>query len=289
MDSSSTSSDSLLKFLAWLETNKKQVILIGGGAVALAILVAAIFYYQSQKETRASEALSNVRKPFSAAAQPSAEVTQAYLKVAHDYEGTKAAGRALVEAATQMYLEGKYSDSEASFKRFLNEYPESPFQPQGMLGLASALDAQGKNTEAIDQYEKIRKRYPSDSVADETKLALARLYEKEKPADSYRLYNELVATGSQSGVGSEAGIRMADLMEKYPDLARTNGPSAPTPPSVASMSPPRQPATNTRVMTITNSTTLKPGRTNFGAGSTNAPTAATAPFLLQPKPLTNKP
>src|SRR5436189_173930 len=55
MNTSSSSSDSLLKFLAWLDKNKKRVGLITG-AVALAVaLLAVIFYYQSQKEERASD------------------------------------------------------------------------------------------------------------------------------------------------------------------------------------------------------------------------------------------
>src|SRR5882724_4650725 len=231
MDSSSTSTDSLLKFLAWLDKNKKRVSLITGATLVAVAIIASIVYYQSQKESRASEALSNVRQPYNPSAPPPPDLANAYLKVAHDFEGTKAAGRALLEAAGVFYTQSNYANAEAEFKRFLNEYPDSPFLPQGMLGLGSTLDAEGKAADAIDQYEKVRKRFPTDSVVDEAKLALARLYEKGNLGEAYKLYTELASAGQQSGIGSEAGIRLADLMEKYPDLAKTNAPPAPVPPT----------------------------------------------------------
>jgi TolA-binding protein len=232
MDSSSSSTDSLLQLLAWLEKNKQKVMLITGAVVVVAGLVAAVVYYQSQKEVRASEKFSNIRATFNSAT-PGPGALQAYLNMAQDFEGTKAAGRALLEAATLLYGEGNYPGAEARYKQFLNEYPESPFQPQGMFGLASTVDAEGKTSEAITKYEELLRRYPTDSVAFETKLSLARLKEKSNPAEAYKLYNDLVALGSQSALAAEAGIRREDLVEKNPDLVKTNTPVAPVvPPTV---------------------------------------------------------
>jgi len=295
MEHSSTSTDSLLKILAWLDQNKKRVGLITGAVVLAVGLIALIFYYQSQKEVRASEALSNVRKPFNPSIPTPPDTAQAYLKVARDFEGTKAAGRALLEAASLLYADGKYTDAETQYRKFLNDYPDSPFLPQGMLGLASTLDAEGKTNEAKDKYEELRRRFPTDSVIDETKLALARIYERDKPAEAYKLYNELVGLGSQSGVGSEAGMRMADLVEKHPELIKTNAPPTATVTSTQStpqVSITRPGSTNQMVMTLTNF-----NRPSTSAPSTSAPVpsktatgASSAPLLLnQPTVSTNKP
>ena len=303
MDSSVTTTDALLKFLAWLDKNKKRVGLITGGVVLAVGLIAAIIYYQSQKETWASEALSNVRKPFNPSAPLPPDIAQAYLKVAHDYEGTKAAGRALLEAASLFYTQGNFPDAEAQYKHFLDQYPDSPFLAQGMLGLASTMEAEGKTKEAIAKYEELRRRFPSDSVIDETKLALARLYEKDNLGEAYKLYSELASAGSQSGIGSEAGIRLADLMEKYPDLAKTNAPPAPvTPtlkpsPQVTIITNKPAGSNNPVVMTMTNLT--KPAPTTSAPTQTliltsAAPPKATAPgtpqpLLAKPEISTNKP
>ena len=261
----------------------------GGTAVAVA-LIATIVYYQTQKESRASEALSNVRKPFNPSAPLPPGTAEAYLKVARNFEGTKAAGRALLEAGSVYYTEGNYANAETQYKQFLNEYPDSPFLPQGMLGLASTLDAEGKAADAIAKYEELRRRFPTDSVIDEAKLALARLYEKQNPTEAYKLYSELVSSGSQSGVGSEAGIRREDLLEKNPELGKTNAPPAP---AIAPVSPGPQVSmttpgsTNPVVMTITN---IPRPATPMLVPNTSATGATTiSPVTIKPGPATNKP
>ncbi len=295
MDSSTSTTDTLLKFLAWLEKNKQRVSLIAGGVILVVALIAAIVYYQSQKEARASQALSDVRVPFNPATPAPSGTLQAYLKVAQDFEGTKAAGRALLEASALLYMEGKYPEAEARYKQFLSGYPESPFLQQGMLGLASTLDAQGKTSEAIAKYEELRRRFPNDSVTDETKLALGRLHEKQNPAEAVKLYNELIALGQQSGVGAEAGMRLADLMEKHPELAKTNSPPAPmlpalpkTPPQVNIIT--NRPSTNAVVMNVTNiQNQVPPAATAPAPSITGTTTTSTPPLLLQSQVTTNKP
>ena len=276
MESSATSSDNLLRLLAWLEKNKKRVGLITAGVALVVGITAAVVYYEGQKEVRASEALSNIHKPLNPASAAPANLAQDYLKVARDFDGTTAAGRALLEAAATFYTEGNFTEAESQYKRFLNGYPDSAFLPQGMLGLASTLDAQGKTADATAKYEELRRRFPTDSVIDETKLALARIYEKQNPAEAYKLYGELIAAGSQTGIGSEAGIRQADLIEKYPDLAKTNAPA----PSAVSLTP-----TNQMVMTLTN----RPTRPATNLVVPNKPgTGTSVPLLLQPRVSTNK-
>jgi predicted negative regulator of RcsB-dependent stress response len=290
MDQSSSSTDTILQLLAWLDKNKKRVALIGGAVLAAGALIGGIIYYQSQREARASEALSNVRQPSNPNTPVPPEVVQACLKVAKDFEGTSAAGRALLDAASILYTQGNFADSEARYKEFLNGYPDSPFLPQGMLGLAYALDAEGKTSDATAKYEELRRRFPTDPVLDDTKLALARIYEKQNPAEAYKLYNELVTTGGQqSGIASEAGIRMADLMEKYPDLAKTNAPTPPTmtpAPGAAQTVP-----TNLLRMVMTNA---RPASSNMIRLTNKAPRApgpgAPTPLLITPEaPSTNKP
>ena len=291
MDSSSSSNDSLLQLLAWLEKNKKKVAVITGGVLVVAGLVAGIIYYQGQKEVWASEALSEIHAPMNPSAALPAGTLQAYLKVAGDYAGTRAAGRALLEAAAILYNAGTYTDAEARFKQFLNDYPESPFQAQGMLGLASTLDAEHKATEAIAKYEELLRRFPSDSVADETKLALGRLQEKSNPAEAYKRYTELLSLGSQSGIAQEAGIRREDLVEKNPDIVKTNTPPTPVMPGPAKPSPQvsivKTVGTNQVAVSSTNgqptmTVTIPPPN----KAATGAPPPA--PLLVTPPPTTPK-
>ena len=64
MQQESSHSAGLLGLLTWIEINKNKL-LIGAVAAAVVILVIVLFVnYQSQKEIRASEALSEIKVSF---------------------------------------------------------------------------------------------------------------------------------------------------------------------------------------------------------------------------------
>jgi TolA-binding protein len=263
-------SSGLLNLLGWLEVNKRKVAI--GAAIALVVgLAAALFAYnQSQKEIRASQALSEIRASYNPTQPAPPGLAESYLKVANDYSGTKAGERAALMAASALFVEGNYTGAQQKYDQFIRDNPDSPWLPQAHFGIAASLDAQKKTAEAITKFEEVRKRYPSDAVADETKLALGRLYEQQnKPEEAYKLYDELVKANQFSGIGSEAGIRMADLEEKYPQLAKTNAPAV-------SMTPNITPAivkSNLNIQVSTNKAAT--GATNVIKGTLTNP--ATAP------------
>lgn len=66
-------------------------------------------------------------------------------------------------------------------------------------------------------------------MADQTKLSLARLYEKSKPEESYRLYEEIMKANpvQYSGLGNEAGMHLEELMKQRPELAKLREPAVP--------------------------------------------------------------
>jgi TolA-binding protein len=242
-------SSAFLNLLGWLEVNKRKVAMGAGIALVAGLVIAYVAYDQSQKEVRASQALSEIRASYNPMQAAPPGLADSYFKVAKDYSGTKAGERAAIMGASALFVDGNYAGAQQRFEQFLKDYPESPWLAQAQFGIAAALDAQKKTTEAVAKYEEVRKRFPSDAVADETKLALGRLYEQQnKPEDAYKLYDELVKANQFSGIGSEAGIRMADLEEKYPQLAKTNTP----PPMVNPMINPALTRSNMNIQVGTN-------------------------------------
>jgi len=155
------------------------------------------------------------------------------------------------------------------------------------------LDAEGKTTDAVSKYEEILRRFPNDSVSDETKLALARLQEKTNPAEAYKRYTELLSLGSQSGIAQEAGIRREDLVEKNPDVVKTNPPPSavmPTPPQPApQVSITKATPTNQVVISSTNSANPPSTTITIPAPKAANGAAAQVPLLLKPSATTNKP
>jgi tetratricopeptide (TPR) repeat protein len=258
MESDASQSSGMMAFLAWVEVNKKRL-LIGGVAVLLIFLGAFMFIqHQAQKETAASEALSNVRLPFSTAVAPAAGTAEALLKVANEHKGTKASARALLISAGVLFSEAKsakdYAEAQQRFTQVTQEYPDSPWSAQAHLGIAAALAAQGKSAEATSKYEEVRRRFGTSSVGDEAKLALARLYEGQKPEEAFKLYEELLKENPNSALAMEAGMRQSILLESRPELAKLREPV--TPP-VSMPQPPGQtikinPVTNRAATTISN-------------------------------------
>ena len=160
--------------------------------------------------------------------------------------------------------------------------------PLAYFGVASTMDAQGKTADATKQFEQLRRQFPNDAVAEETRLALGRLYEAQnRPADAYKLYDELVKGNPYSGLGSEAGVRLADLVEKHPELAKTN-----QPPMMTTMPPPlmltnpmaqgtNRPNTNRTIQIRPMTNTMQRPSTNLNAGS--------APLTTLPSSLPTNP
>lgn len=292
MDSTESQSHGLIKFQAWLVLNWKRLALGGGAAFVVTIIAIMVVQYQTQREVRASEALSNVRGAANPGAVPPAGTAEAYFKVAREHAGTRAAARALLQGAGTLFVEGRYTESQKQFESFLSAYPDSQWIAQASLAVAACLDALGKTNEAVVKYEELRRRYGGDPIVDEAKVALGRLYEGQGKSESaYQLYEEVAKAGMgyQSGLGMEARMRLEELAKKHPELARPKQPIiSPT------SSSPATAGSNVQVLRLTNQP-AKPGTNLAPRALTNIPVLSApnrpttnAPLLLQPTVKTNQ-
>jgi predicted negative regulator of RcsB-dependent stress response len=266
MDSAQTEAPSMIKLMAWVEVNKRRLVVAVGVAVVVIALAVVVVHYQLEKEVRASEALSDVRASLNLNVAPPPGLPEAYLKVAAEHAGTKAAERALALAGAAFYLEGQYAEAQKQFERLPREYPDSPWAPQAAVGVAACLDAQQKIPEAINKYEEVRKRYASDPISDEVKLSLGRLYDKQgKGEEAYKLYEDVMKSGMamQSGLAMEAGARSADLVKRFPDLIKPKMPVMPAavPSLGTNQAIPGLKGTNAAAMSLQRATSTVPSLT----------------------------
>ena len=241
MDPEQTQSNTFLELLAWAEANKKKLLYGFGGLVAIALLVFLFVNYQTQRETRASEALSEIRVPSNPGTPVPPGTADAYYKVAKDHSGTKAAGRALLQSAGLLFAEKNYVEAQKRFEEVIRQYADSQFLPEATLGVASSLDLQGRTADAIVKYEEVRRRFGTAGIGDEAKLALGRLYESSKSEEAFKLYEEVAKAnpGNYSGLGTEANLRLEDLLKKNPDLAKLREPVTPVARPVLLTNPPK--------------------------------------------------
>ena len=280
------------KVWAWFEANRKQAIWSAAILAGVALITWYVVWQQAQKELTASEALSNVGLPQSgSAAKP--DTAEAYMKVAATYPKSAAAARAMLLAAGSLFVEGKYTEARTQFDRFVREHHDSPYTGEALLGLAACWDAQGKTNDAITAYKNLVDHHPGESVIPQAKFALARLYEGEnKPEQAKSLFEDVNRSEPYSSVGSEAGMRLEELLAKHPELAPKPAPLASAPVALTNAAQPlitSTPATTNAMPPLSNATPLQPGSAAPPASAVPPPTNATPPAtnatpLNAPKP-----
>ena len=238
MSRQATESTRMIDLLAWVEVNKKKL-LIGAAVVAVAIAAYSIYqWHRNEAEAEASAAFYRVQTPASPTEKPGGPAAEAFLQVARTHSGTSAGAQALLFGAEGLFRENKFAEAKKEFENFLRTYADHPVAPTAALGIAACLDASDKTNEALAAYQDLVSRYAGSVVASQAKLGLARLYEmKGDLAQALKIYEELARPMASSAWGAEASARREQLMAHHPELARTN-PAAPVFPSALSNAPP---------------------------------------------------
>jgi predicted negative regulator of RcsB-dependent stress response len=225
----------LLKVWPWVETNRNRLI---GGAVAIVIVVFVVWFFVWKGEQREIDAGQALSQAVMAPGGPTADV---YLKVATDHPDTAAGQRALLDAATELFTDGRYTESQAQFQKFLDSYPDSEFFGEAALGVAVSLDAQNKPDLAADAYQRVLRGTSDTASINAAKFGLAGIDAAQGHLDEALVYYQDVARGNPGiSIGAEAGLRALELRNQMPAPASPAVPAAPAPatPPAASQSAP---------------------------------------------------
>lgn len=208
------------RLLAWFETNKKPTITAAVVIAVVALVAWFISWNRNQKELAASEVLSAVTVQQMTTPGGHLNAARDYLEVAARFPDSMAGVRAQLMAAGALFSQGNYTEAQAQFEKFAREHHDSPFMGEAQLGIAACLDAQGKNDAAIAAYKDLLNRHPSENVAPQARFALGRLYEQQnKPELARDEFAEVEREDRQGSMGMEAGMRIEELIAKYPKLA----------------------------------------------------------------------
>lgn len=249
MDAQSTNPAGLEELMAWLMDNIKQVII---ALVVLAVIGIGIGIYIHSKDQAITNANAEV---FSSGALGVARPTVSpdiYLKAAQDHAGTDVGERAQLLAASVLFQQGKYAESQTQFEKFRREHENGPLDADATLGIAASLDAQNKTPEAINKYMEVIQHSAGSAAASQAKLNLARIYETQNKAeDALKLYDQLdKAQNPYDPWRAMAVNRRETLLAKHPELAKLEVPAGEpqtfkmtTPPAAApAPSAPKAPA-----------------------------------------------
>jgi predicted negative regulator of RcsB-dependent stress response len=242
MDPKPNESLAFYNFLAWLDRNRKAVLIGTLAILGVVVALAVMSWKKEQDELAASHAVFTLPSVVAMRDQtrPSPEV---YLDAARKHSNTAAGERALLLGAGLLFEQGRFAEAQAKFEQFLDEQSDSPYESQAALGIAASLEGQGKTDEAIAKYREVITRYPNENVAPQAKLNLARIYAKTQPEEALRLYDELIRPPGSPGFNAwsnEASDRRRRLLQQHPELAAAATP-APTEPPPFTITPVPQP------------------------------------------------
>lgn len=233
-----TESTSMYDFLAWIDANRRNIVL---GAVLVVGMFAAFAVYtwwKGENELKANAALLALPGSSLGAAATNANA-ESFFKVAADYAGTETAVRAQLIGAQTLYNQGKFAEAQAAFAKVGDSTEFTSIKATAVYGMAACFDAQGKATEALNGYTDVANRFPTEGIASLAKLSQARIHEAGGRNDqALRIYDDLVRNIATDMWASEAQARRQDLLGRHPELAKslpavvTPSVSAPAPISV---------------------------------------------------------
>lgn len=222
--------------------NRKKATYIALAVFAAGAIAAIVIWKNNKTEEDANAALMALPSTFGTGAGYAHPTAGALEQISKEYPNTSAGEQAEILAASVLFTDGKYSEAEQAFKKFLSDHANSPLAAQAYLGVAASLEAAGKTPEATTKYQEIIAKFPNDAyITSPAKLTLARLYEEQnKPDQAMRYYDELARIPDpRDPWAGEAKDRREALLAKHPELRPT--PPAATPSATSAPATGNQP------------------------------------------------
>jgi predicted negative regulator of RcsB-dependent stress response len=226
------SPDTFLRLISWLHANRKRIII---GLIAAAVIGLSWGLYSWNKTAREDSAdaqLLSVQGVVGMSARVTRGSLAPLLDVARRYPNTPGGEYAQLLGAETLFTDGKYSEAQSEFSRYLADYPDGSLVAQAKMGVAASVEAQGKTAEAIQKYQEVVKAYSSEtSIVSPAKLTLARLYEEDnKPQQALPIYAQLAQIRNPNDPwAAEARERAELLLAKHPEFRKLLEAPAPKP------------------------------------------------------------
>ncbi len=214
--------------LTWFEMNRRLVV---GVVLGVSLVLAALAIVRAQQRATRAEAAKELLQlipPTGPGEAPKSPDVAKLLALSSQFPGTAAGQQSRLLAAGQLFVSGKYAEAQTEFSRFEEQNPNSEFLGVALVGVAAALEAQGKESEAVKAYDRAILS-GGDGFAIQARLAKARLLESGSPAVALGLIDEVLKSAAASVVGEQAAAARTRLIQKHPELSAptpTNAPAA---------------------------------------------------------------
>lgn len=219
MESHDAAAAYLLKLWPQIEANKNKI--IAGTSIVLAIIVIVLIISWRREANRvdAGDALTQMLITTPPNADPS-QLSQSYLAVANDYAGTAAGTRALLQGAAILFAQGKYTEAQSHFQRYLDEHPDDELSGIAALGVARCFDAEGKINEAAGAYQHVTQDFTDVQSINQARFSLAQINIKQgKYTDAMQALQQVIQANPYSALGNQARQIAIEVQSKLPRQA----------------------------------------------------------------------
>lgn len=182
--------------------NWRRIVYPVAGLVIVLLGGLSIYYYQQnqrdQMELEARQAIFEAKTP------------EALRAVADQYPKTAQADFALIDAANLSLAQRDYAGAIQDYRRISdNPRGDAMLRDSAQVGLASALEANGKLDDAIAAYLTVAQRGKASPYAPFAYTSAARLYQQKGDKKNEReMLNEAVALGGDSPFIKEAQYQL---------------------------------------------------------------------------------
>lgn len=221
MESYDATTTFIVKYWPWIEANKNKIVV--GTGIVLAVIAIYLFtsWRHEQNQLDASDAVTQAMISIAPNADPS-RLSQSYLDIANNYSGTEAGARAQLQAATILFAQGKYTDAQGYFQRYLDEHPDDEFSGIAALGVGRCLEAEGKINDAMGQYQHVITDFPDEQSVNEARFSLARInMQQGQYTDAFQGFQQVIQADPYGLLGSEARQYAFALQSRLPRQAPT--------------------------------------------------------------------
>jgi predicted negative regulator of RcsB-dependent stress response len=202
----------------------------------LAALVVAVggfvYYYYLQNQREELEASART-------ALVQATTPDELVKVADQFPGTDQATLALLKAADGSFAKHDYAAAIQDYQRIIQTVStDAELRDSAQLGLASALEASGKNDDAINTYLNVAQQGDKSPHAPYAYTAAARLYEEKNDKDNERkVLTEVASLDPDSEFVKQAQSKLKELSAPPQPPPTAPASPAPVPASVPTPAP----------------------------------------------------
>jgi TolA-binding protein len=214
MQSQNAADTFLLKWWPQIEANKNRIFGVAGGVIIVFLIASFISWRHEQNQIAAGEAMTAAIISLPPDADPS-RIADTYLGIADQYRNTPAGERSLLQGAAALFAEGKYTDAQDYFEKFLEAHPDDDFSGQAALGVAKCLEAEGKLNDAAGAYQHVIDDFPDAQAVIDAKFSLALIEVQQKRfADAVQLFQDVAKSDPYGALGSEAAQYVFNLKSK---------------------------------------------------------------------------